>query len=64
MARHANSPSGPGKPTAVETSEIKKEEGLVELSSEDDTIGGAEGAQTQRQEGGSNDDGAASVKGE
>ncbi|MFM0049730.1 hypothetical protein [Caballeronia grimmiae] len=64
MARHANSPSGPGKPTAVATSEIKKEEGLVELSSEDDTIGEAEGAQTRRQEGGSNDDGAPSVKGE
>ncbi|WP_250500822.1 hypothetical protein [Caballeronia sp. GAWG1-5s-s] len=64
MARHANSPSGPGNPRAVETSDIKEEEGLVELSSEEDTIGGTEGAGAQRREGGSNEDGAASVKGE
>ncbi|WOD13991.1 hypothetical protein [Paraburkholderia kirstenboschensis] len=42
--RHANSPSGPGKPTAVETSVIKEEEGIVELTSKDDAPGGPEGA--------------------
>ncbi|MBT2794584.1 hypothetical protein [Paraburkholderia strydomiana] len=41
--RHANSPSGPGKPTAVETSLIKEEEGIVELTSKDDAPGGPAG---------------------
>jgi hypothetical protein len=44
MARHANSPSGPGKSTAEDTSAIKKQEGLIELESESDQIGKAEGA--------------------
>jgi hypothetical protein len=44
MARHANSPSGPGKPTAEQTSEIAEDEGLTELTSESDKVGEAEGA--------------------
>ncbi|WP_244817347.1 hypothetical protein [Caballeronia sp. Lep1P3] len=64
MARHANSPSGPGKPTAVETSDIMKEEGLIELSSEDDAIGGTEGAGVEKRDKTSNEGGATSVKGE
>lgn len=48
--RHANSPSGPGKPTAEETSIIKQEEGMVELTSNDDAPGGAEGAGAKPQD--------------
>lgn len=44
MGRHANSPSGPGKPMAEVTSEIKEDEGLVELTSQEDSVGKAEGA--------------------
>jgi hypothetical protein len=50
QGRHANSPSGPGKPTAEEASIIKEEEGMVELTSEDDAPGGAEGAGTTPQD--------------
>jgi len=64
MARHANSPSGPGKPTAVETSDIMKEEGLIELSSGDDVIGGTEGAGVEKRDNTSNEGGATSAKGE
>jgi hypothetical protein len=56
--RHANSPSGPGKPTAVETSIIKEEEGIVELTNEDDAPGGAEGVQPQQQDEQRGDDGS------
>jgi hypothetical protein len=44
MARHANSPSGPGKPTAEETSAVKEQEGRVESTSESDQVGKVEGA--------------------
>jgi hypothetical protein len=64
MARHANSPSGPGKPTAVETSDIMQEEGFIELSSEDDAIGGVEGAGVEKRDTTNNQGSATSVKGE
>jgi hypothetical protein len=57
--RRANSPSGPGKPTAVETSIVKEEEGIVELTNEDDAPGGAEGVQPQQQDEQRRDDGSA-----
>jgi hypothetical protein len=50
QGRHANSPSGPGKPTAEETSIIKQQEGMVELTSEDDAPGGVEGAGVKPQD--------------